>query len=168
MCPYNLQWSSQICSDVSIIQPSLFSRDSKSLLISFYTRLLFLSDKGELRNSSQWTKVSLHKHCETGLLLFSHLVVSDSLWPHELQHARLPCPSLSPWVCSNSCPLSQWCHPTISSSVTLLLLPSLCPSIRVFCNESALRIRWPKYWSFRFSTSPSNEYSGLISFRKQG
>ena len=52
------------------------------------------------------------------LLLFSRLVVSDSLWPHGLQHARLPCPSPSPGACSNSCPLSQWCHPTISSSVT--------------------------------------------------
>ena len=50
------------------------------------------------------------------------------------------------------------CHP-------LLLLPSIFPSIRVFSNESALRIRWPKYWSFSFSVSPSNEYSGLISFR---
>ena len=51
------------------------------------------------------------------LLLFSCSVVSNPLWPHELQHARLPCPSLSPRVCSNLCPLSQWCHPTISSSV---------------------------------------------------
>ena len=50
---------------------------------------------------------------------FSHSVVSDSLWLHGLQHARLPCPSLSPGVCSNSCPLSGWCHPTISSSVAL-------------------------------------------------
>ena len=50
------------------------------------------------------------------------------------------------------------CHP-------LLLLPSIFPSIRVFSNESALRIRWPKYWSFSFSISPSSEYSGLISFR---
>ena len=59
-----------------------------------------------------------------------------------------------------------WCHPTISSSVhPLLLLPSVFPSIRVFSNESALWIRWPKYWSFNFSISPSNEYSGLISFR---
>ena len=47
----------------------------------------------------------------------------------------------------------------------LLLLPSVFPSIRVFCNESAFRIRWPKYWSFSFSISPPNEYSGLISFR---
>ena len=50
-------------------------------------------------------------------LLFSHSVVSDSLWPHGLQHSRLPCPSPSPRVCSNSCPLSWWCHPTLSSSV---------------------------------------------------
>ena len=48
---------------------------------------------------------------------FSCSVMSDSLRPHGLQHTRLPCPSLSPWVCSNACPLSQWCHPTISSSV---------------------------------------------------
>ena len=50
-------------------------------------------------------------------LLFSRSVVSDSLWPYGLQHARLPCPSPSPGACSNSCPLSQWCYPTISSSV---------------------------------------------------
>ena len=58
------------------------------------------------------------------LLLFSCQVMSDSLRPHELQHTRLPCPSLSPWVCSNSCPLSQWCHPTILSSITPF---SSCP-----------------------------------------
>ena len=53
-----------------------------------------------------------------GTVLFSQSVVSDSLWPQGLQHARLPCPSLSPGICSNSCPLSWWCHPTIPSSVT--------------------------------------------------
>ena len=89
--------------------------------------------------------------------------MSDSLHPHELQHARLPCPSLSPRVCSNSCPVMLsnhliLCHP-------LLLLPSVFPSIRVFSSEAALGIRWPKYWSLNFSISPSNEYSGLISFR---
>ena len=84
--------------------------------------------------------------------------------PHGLQHARLPCPSLSPRVCSNSCPLSQWCHPTISSFVAPFL-PSIFPSIRVFSNESTLCIRWPKYWSFSYSISPSSEYSGFISFR---
>ena len=85
----------------------------------------------------------------------SHLVVSDSLQPCGLHHARLPCPSPSPGVCSDSCLLSWWGHPTISSSVTRF-------SSRVFCSESALCIRWPEYWSF--SISPSNEYSGLISF----
>ena len=65
-------------------------------------------------------------------------------------------------VCSNSCPLNQWCHPTISSSDSpLLLLPSIFPSIRVFSKELALHLRWPKYWSF--SIDPFNEYSGLIS-----
>ena len=72
------------------------------------------------------------------LLLLSFLVVSDSLWLHRLQPARLPCPSLSPWVCSNSCPLSRWYHPTISSVVPF---PSIFPSIRVFSNESPLHIR---------------------------
>ena len=92
--------------------------------------------------------------------------MSDSLWPHGLQHARLACPSVSPGVCSNSCPLSQWSHPTISSSViSFSFLPSIFPSIRVFSSESALYIRWPKYGSFSFSISPFNEYSGLISFR---
>ena len=95
---------------------------------------------------------------------FSCSVVSDSLRPHGLQYARLPCPSPTPRAYSNSCPLSQWCHPAISSSFVLLLLPSIFPSIRVFSNESALRIRWPKYWSFSF-ISPSNEHPGLISFR---
>ena len=66
---------------------------------------------------------------------------------------------------SNTCPLSQWHHPTISSCCPLLLLPSIFPSIRVFSNESALCIRWPKYWSFSFSISTSNEHPGLISFR---
>ena len=98
---------------------------------------------------------------------FSCSIVSDSLQLHGLQHARLPCPSPTPWACSNSCPLSQWWLPAISCSVIpchpLFLLPSILPSIQVFSNESALHIRWPKYWSFNIS--PSNEYWGLISFR---
>ena len=86
----------------------------------------------------------------------------DSLWPHGLQHARFPCPLLSLGVCSNSCLFSWWCHPTISSFVARF---SSFPhhSIRVFSNESALRLRWPKYWSFSISEY-SSEYSGLISF----
>ena len=96
-------------------------------------------------------------------LLFICSVVSNSLHPHGLQQTRLPCPSLSPGVCSNSCPLSRWCHPPISSCCPLLFLPSIFPSIRVFSSELLFCITWPKYWSS--STSPSNEYSGLISFR---
>ena len=92
--------------------------------------------------------------------------MDNSLWPHGLQQARLPCASPTPRVYSNSRPSSRWCHPTISSSVVPLLLPpSIIPSISVFSNQSVLRIRWPKYWSFSFNISPSNEYSGLILFR---
>ena len=94
--------------------------------------------------------------------------MSNSLPPHGLQHDRLPYSSPSPRVCSNSCPLSQWCYLTISFAAqppAPLFVPSVFPKIRVFCNESALLIRWPKYWSFSISISPSNEYSGLISFR---
>ena len=87
------------------------------------------------------------------------------LQPRELQHASLPCPTLSPGVCSNSCPLSWWCSNHLILCLHLLLLPSIFPSIRVFSNESVLPMRWPNYWSFSFSISPSNEYSGLISFR---
>ena len=83
--------------------------------------------------------------------------------PHGLQHARPSCPSTKPRVYSNPCPLSRWCHLILCHS--LLLLPSIPPSIRVFENESVLRIRWPKYWSFSFSISPSNEHPTLISFR---
>ena len=96
---------------------------------------------------------------------FSHSVVSDSLWPHGLQHARPPCPSPTPRDMQTHVhrigDAIQPSHPLLS-----LLLPlSIFSSIRVFSNESILRIRWPKYWNFSFSISPSSEYSGLISFR---
>ena len=105
------------------------------------------------------------------MLLFSCLVMSDSLWPHGLKHT---CPS-------PSCPSGWWTYlpefaqthihwfdDTIQPAhplCPLLLLPSVFPSIRTFSNELALWIRWPKYGSFSFSISPSNEHSGLISFR---
>ena len=82
---------------------------------------------------------------------------------HGLQHASPPCPSPTPGVYSNSCPLSRCCHLIICHP--LLLLPSIFPSIRIFSNESVLHTRYPKYWSFNFSISSSNEKSGLISFR---
>ena len=86
-----------------------------------------------------------------------------TLRPHGLQHTRLPCPSPAPGVCSNSCPSSQWCHPTISSSVIPF---SSCPqSFPVWESFSKSQLFASGGESFSFSTSPSNEYSGLIFFR---
>ena len=121
---------------------------------------------------------------------FSHSVVSNSLWPHGLQHSRPPCPTPTPRVYSNSCPLSQWCHPTISFSVvpfsshlqsfpasvsfqmsqhqisfSVVPFSSHLQSFPASVSFQMSHIRWPKYWSFRFNISPSNEHSGLISFR---
>ena len=90
--------------------------------------------------------------------------MSDSLQPHGPQDTRPPCPSLTPRIYSNSCPLSQWCHPTIWSSVVPFSSHRQPFPASVFSNESALCIRWPKCWRFCFSISPSSEYSGLISF----
>ena len=105
---------------------------------------------------------------------FSCSVMSDSLWPHEPQHTRHPCPSPTPGVHLNPCPLSRCghlilCHP-------LILLHSIFPSIRVFSNESALCIRWPKYWSFSFNiVLPMNTqdwsplgWTGWISLQSKG
>ena len=97
-------------------------------------------------------------------LLFGCSVTSNSLWSHELQHARLLCPSLTTWVLSNSCPWIQWCHPTIlffvkpSSSC-----PQSFPTSRSF--SMSYHHRWSKYWNFHFSINSSNGYSQLISFR---
>ena len=96
---------------------------------------------------------------------FSHSVVSDYLQPHELQQARPPCPSATLGVHPNPRSSSWRCHPIISLCRPLLLLPSICPSIRVFSNESAPCISWPPYWSFSFNISPSNEHPGVISFK---
>ena len=97
---------------------------------------------------------------------FSRSVVSHSLRPHELQHTRPPLSITNSWSLlklmsiKSMMPYSHLilCH-------LHFLLPSMFPSIRVFSNESALHIRWPEYWSFSFSISPSNEYPGLVSFR---
>ena len=93
-------------------------------------------------------------------LLFSCPVMSSSLQPHGLQHAGPSCPSPSPGVCPGSCSLHQWCHPSILSSDTLF---SFCPQFLQWA--ISLYIRWPKYWSFSFSISPSSEYSVLISLK---
>ena len=96
---------------------------------------------------------------------FTHSVVSNSLRPHPLQHTRLPCPPPTPGAYSNSCPSSRWCHPTISSTVVPFSSHLQSFPASGFSSESVLCISWQQYWSFSFSISPSNEYSGLISFR---
>ena len=91
---------------------------------------------------------------------FSHSVMSYSLWPHGLQHTRPPCPSPFAQVHNHYIRISSNC---LTLWLSLLLLPSVFPSIRDFYNELSVQIRRPKYWSF--STSPSSEYSGLISLK---
>ena len=98
---------------------------------------------------------------------FSHSVMSDSLWPHESQHARPPCPSPTPRVHLDSCPLSQWCHPAISSSVVPFSSCSQClPASESSPMSQLFASGGPKYWSFSLSISLSNEHPGLVSFRK--
>ena len=119
-----------------------------------------------VQRTIQGLKFLKHKKCKVNIFYqksvqFSHSIVSESLQPHELQYARLPCLSPTPGACSDSCPSSWWCHQTISSSVSPF---SSC--LQSFpASGSFLCIRWPKYWSFSFSISPSSEYSRLISFR---
>ena len=138
-------------------------------------RISWTEEPGRLCNhrvAKSWTRLKWHHTSmfvwgcqEKASVQFSCSVVSDSLRPHELQHARPPCPSPTPGVHSDSCPSSWWCHPAISSSVVSF---SSCPqslSASVFSNESTLHMRWPKYWSFSFSIIPSKEIPGLISFR---
>ena len=130
--------------------------------------MLLLIDANKYRKYSYLQTLSLVDELANDrcLVQFSHSVMSDSLRPHGLPHARPFCPSPTPGVYSNSCPLGRWCHPTISSSVIPFSSHlQYFLSIRVFSNESVLHIRWPKYWSFSLSISPPNECSGLISFR---
>ena len=96
---------------------------------------------------------------------FSCSVVSDCLLPHESQHTRLPCPSPTPRVYSNSCIELVMPSSHLSLCRTFLFLPPIPPHIRVFSSESNLRLKWPKYWSFSFRISPSKEHPGPISFR---
>ena len=92
-------------------------------------------------------------------------VVSDSWWPHGLWHTRLLCPSPTPGACSNSCPSSQWCHPTISSSIVPFSCLQSFPASRSFPMSQFLASGGQRVGVFSFSISPSNEYPGLISFR---
>ena len=101
------------------------------------------------------TSINVYKHIFWTEEISSIAHSCPTLQPHGLQHSRLPCSSPVPKACTNSCPSSWWCHPTISSFV----IPFSS------CNESVPWIRWPKYWSFSFSIIPCNECLGLISFR---
>ena len=89
----------------------------------------------------------------------------DSLWSNGLQHARLPCWSLTPGACSDSCTLSWWCHPTISSPVIPFSCLQSFPASGSFLLSQFFTSGGQVFWSFSFSTSPPNEYSGLVSFR---
>ena len=100
-----------------------------------------------------------------GLLLFSRPVMSDPLRPHGLQHARPPCPSPPPRVSKFMFIALVMLSNRHILWRLLLLLPSVFPRIRNSSNESAVCIKWPKYWNFSFSISPSSEYSGLISLK---
>ena len=101
-----------------------------------------------------------------GSVQFNCSVVSDSLLPHKPQHARPPCSSPTPGVYPNSCLLSQWCHPTILSSViSVSSCPQSFPVSGCFQMSQPFASGGPKYWNFIFSISPSNEHTGLTSFR---
>ena len=142
--------------------------------ISFSQFLKESPSKSRIRNSTHTDFLSvslastrlLTRSWIIGSVQYSHSVLSESLQSYGPQHVRPPCPStnsqsLLKLMSTESIMLSNHlilCRP-------LLFPPSIFPSIRVFSNESLLHIRWPKYWSFSFSISPANEYSGLISFR---
>ena len=108
--------------------------------------VLFCEDKNSVMKYCHLLYIIFYNCCSIiYLLLFSCSFVSDFSWPHGLQHARLPCPSLSPGACSNSCPLSCWCHPTILCC-PLLLLPSISQhqSLNQWVSSSQ---QVPKYWA---------------------
>ena len=154
-----LKWGEGIMSSALLPFESANSKKRNQIFVLFLSCLWLLNKAWALELSIPGPAASRASSVLHGVQFSS--VTSNSLWPHGLQHTRPPCPLPTPRVYSNwLMPSSHLilCHP-------LLFLPSIFPSIRVFSNESALHIRWPKYWSFSFSISPSNEYSGFISFR---
>ena len=121
---------------------------------------------GHMVTKSQTQLSNFHFHFPSFQVQFSSFTqLCPTLCPHGLQHARFPCPSPTPRVYSKSCPLSQWCHPTISSSVVPFssCLQSFLASGFFQWVSSSHKVA--KYWIFSFIISPSNEYSGLISFK---
>ena len=129
-------------------------------------RLQFIgSQKSQTRLKGLSTHVHTWFNTPDYSVQFSHSIMSNSLWSHGQQHTRLPCPSPTPGACSNSCPSSRWCHPTISSSVVPFssCLQSFLAS-ESFPKSQFFTSGGQTIWSFSFSISPYNEYSGLISF----
>ena len=111
---------------------------------------------------------SINVHTYVYMYQFSSVAQSclDSLWLHEPQHARPPCPLPTPRVYPNSCPSSRWCHPTISSSVIpFSSCPQSFPASWSFQMSQLFASGGQSYWGFSFNISPSSEHSGLISFR---
>ena len=105
-------------------------------------------------------------HKKFSSVQFSRSVMSDSLQPHGLQPTRLPCPhQLLELTQIHVHQVGDAIQPSHPLSSPFFFPPSIFPSIRIFSNESALHIRWPKYWNFSFNISPSNKHPGLISFR---
>ena len=143
---------------------SISPTNEYSRLISFRIDWFeLLAVQGTLKSLLQQHNLeTLYRH-EFSSVQFSRSVMSDSLRPHESQHARPPYPSPTSRVHPDSRPSSWWCHPAISSSEALFFCPQSSPASRDFSSESAVYVIWPKYWSFNFSVSPSNENSGLIS-----
>ena len=113
-----------------------------------------------------WFESWIEEVREGSVSQFSRSVVSNSLWPHGMQHSRLPWPSPTPRACSNSCPSCQWCHPTISSSVVPFFscLQSF-PASGSFPMSQLFASGGQSIKSLSFNISPSNEHPGLISFR---
>ena len=111
--------------------------------------------------------MNLNRHLWNVVIVVQSLSLVQLLRPHGMQHARLPC-LLSPGVCSNPCPLNQWCYLTISFSVAPSPPALNLPGIKIFSSESALHIRWSKYWSFSSSISPSNDIQGWFPLRLTG
>ena len=157
--PYHPSGLSQCTSPkhpVSCIEPGLATRFLHDILhvSTSFSQIFPPSPSLSVTHSSHFFSSSIRLLVETETFIvfssvqFSDSVVSDSLQPHGLQHARPPCPSATPGVYSNSCPLSQWCHPTISSSVVPFSVHLQSFPASGSSNESALCIRWPKYWSF--------------------
>ena len=124
---------------------------------SYWTSMVLMLKKKRIRIERPWRNIYVS-------VQFSHSVMCNSLRPHGLQHATHPCPSATPRVFSNSCSLSQWCHPTFSASVVTFSCCRQSFPASGFYQMSQFSISGGQNWSFRF-ISPSNEYSGLISFR---